>query len=176
VESVIAIRKLRDDEWDAAGAATAEAYVEHEPGDGSWGGYLRRIADVATRSRRALVLVAEVDGTVAGTATLELDQRIDPASSHAPLAADEAHLRMVGVVPSMRRRGIGRRLVLAAIAAARDHGKTRMTLDTTAKMTAAQRMYQELGFRFTGRSERIPGVDLLMYELDLHGGTADADV
>ena len=68
-------------------------------------------------------------GAIAGSATLELDARISPGPT-APLAPDDAHLRMVGVSPEHRGKGIGRRLVVACIDLARARGRRFMTLET----------------------------------------------
>src|SRR5438445_2494296 len=111
VQTRIEVRPVKGDEHRAAGAATARAYEEFAPQrrDG-WLAYLDRIADVGGRAERATVLVAIVDGHVAGSVTLELDRRIreDPES---PLAPDEAHVRMLGVDPAYRGRGIARALM-----------------------------------------------------------------
>src|ERR1700730_7693243 len=117
--TTVRVRPVRPEEYQEAGAVTQLAYREFMPADGDWGGYEKRLADVAGRATRALVLVAELDGSIAGTATLELDQRINPDSEQQPLQADEAHLRMLGVHPDHRHRGIGRLLVDACIAHAR---------------------------------------------------------
>jgi ribosomal protein S18 acetylase RimI-like enzyme len=165
VEHRIDIRPLAPGEYEAAGAATLRAFAEHNPPDHSWDRYLARLADVGARAETALVLVASVDGVVAGTATLELEQRI-PLSTNPPLRPDEAHLRMLGVDPAFRGLGLARRLVQACIDAARAHGKRCLTLDTAPEMIAAQTLYISMGFRFTGTTDRL-GNDqcLLMYEL-----------
>ena len=120
----IEIQPIRASEYAAAGAATARAYREHRRPDApGWDAYLARIADVAGRVERATVLVALDGGVIAGSATLEIDARIDPGPTE-PLAPDEAHLRMVGVSPEHRGKGIGRRLVVACIDLARARGRT----------------------------------------------------
>jgi ribosomal protein S18 acetylase RimI-like enzyme len=162
--TTVRVRPVRPDEYEEAGAVTLLAYREFMPPDGDWGGYEKRLADVAGRATRALVLVADLDGTIAGTATLELDQRINPDSQQPPLEADEAHLRMLGVHPDHRKRGIGHLLVDACIEHARARGKRRLTLDTTERMVGARAMYEGMGFTFRGYSERIPGMSLLGYE------------
>ena len=75
------IRPVQPAEYDAAGAVTALAFQEFSPGKSPlWHEYLTRIADVAGRSSRTTVLVAVVDGVIAGSATLELEERIPRAT------------------------------------------------------------------------------------------------
>jgi ribosomal protein S18 acetylase RimI-like enzyme len=163
----ILVRPVRPEEYAAAGEATARAYEEYAPEDhGPWLEYRRRIADIAGRAGRATVLVALDRGVVAGSATLEVDQRMREDSER-PLAADEAHLRMVGVDPGHRRRGIARRLVLACMELARASGKRRLTLDTGPEMSAARALYESLGFHLSGTRDLGSGWCLYSYELTL---------
>jgi GNAT superfamily N-acetyltransferase len=165
--TTVRVRPVRPEEYEEAGAVTQLAYREFMPPDGDWGGYENRLADVAGRAARALVLVADLDGTIAGTATLELDQRINPDSEQPPLEADEAHLRMLGVHPNNRKRGIGLLLVNACIEHARTRGKRRLTLHTTERMVGARALYEGMGFTFRGYADRVPGMSLLTYERDI---------
>ncbi len=167
----IEIRPLLDTEYAAVGDATASAYREYwTPDAPGWEAYLARIADIASRAERAVVLVAVDRGTIAGSVTLELEERISPGPAE-PLAPDEAHIRMLGVSPDHRGRGIARRLMGASIDMARRHGKRFMTLDTGREMTAAQQLYRELGFESTGPQQRPGGPLLLGYKLDLDSET-----
>ena len=167
----IEIRPVRDSEYAIAGEITAAAYREFVPvASPRFAAYLARIADIAGRADRATVLVALVDGTVAGSATLEIDGRMS-VDATSPLDPDEAHLRMLGVGPDFRRLGIARRLVTACIDLARARGKRRITLDTTAAMTAAQRLYTSMGFVATGEGRTPDGGILLGYALEI---TADS--
>ena len=162
----IEIRPVRASEYAAAGEATALAYQEFAPSRSpGWRAYIARIADVAARVERTTVLVVLVDGVIAGSATLELDQRMN--ASVEPLADEEAHLRMLGVHPDFRGRGVGRALVIACIDLARARGKRRLTLDTSPVMLAAQQMYAAMGFTATGAHRTPDGVDLLGYTRDL---------
>ncbi|MGH7686165.1 MAG: GNAT family N-acetyltransferase [Candidatus Dormibacteria bacterium] len=162
----IEVRPVRAEEYTAAGQATANAYREFiPPGVTVWHAYLELIADVAGRAGKTTVLVALVDGAIAGTATVELDQRVEPAWRD-PVASDQAHLRMLGVDPAYRRRGVARALMQAVIELARAHNRTRLTLETTPQMLAAQRMYESMGFEARGR-EAFEGMHLLNYELRL---------
>jgi ribosomal protein S18 acetylase RimI-like enzyme len=167
VPDEIEIRPIRESEYEAAGEATVRAFSEFlTPGSHGWEAYLARIADVGGRAGRAIVLVAVEDGVIAGSVTLELDSRISPGVAD-PLAPDEAHVRMLGVSPDHRGRGIARRLMLACIDAARAHGKQVMTLDTDPVMTAAQQLYASLGFAPTSPRVRPDGMVLLSYTLDI---------
>jgi len=139
------IRPVRPDEHEQAGRVTALAYREFVgPGDSGWDEYLQHIADVEGRARSATVLVAVEDGRILGSATLELDGRID--DDDPPLRPGEAHIRMLGVDPEARGRGIARALIDACFSLAREAGCTYVTLHTTQRMKIAQAMYQALGF------------------------------
>ena len=157
------VRRVRDDEMAEAGRVTAQAYREFvRPGEHLWAAYVDEIADVAARAPIALVLVAVEGDRILGSATLELGERID--DDDPPLEPDEAHLRMLGVEPRARGRGVARALMDACFAAARDAGRTRMTLHTTQRMTQAQAMYEAMGF--TRLADRVfpDGFVLLSYE------------
>ena len=141
------VRPVRPDEFDLAGRVTADAYREFADSD-SWESYLRELADVEGRVARASVLVAIEDDRILGTLTLELDRRID--ADDPPLPPGEAHIRMLGVAPDARGRGVARALIDTAFELAREAGRARISLHTTQRMRAAQAMYESLGF------ERLP--------------------
>jgi ribosomal protein S18 acetylase RimI-like enzyme len=141
------IRPLRPEEFGDAGAVTAGAYDEFAPGGASPNpDYLDRVADIRTRARHAVVLGAFRDGRVLGTVTLELDGRIPGGHPRPPLQPGQAHVRMLGVDPSVRRAGVGQALMEACVVTARGAGKSRITLETTENMAAAQRLYESMGF------------------------------
>ncbi len=68
------------------------------------------------------------------------------------LVGDEMHILNLAVTPSMRRQGIARKLVLAAIKRADQKGAKRAFLEVRASNAAAQKLYLDLGF--TGTSLR----------------------
>ncbi|HZD81061.1 MAG TPA: GNAT family N-acetyltransferase [Actinomycetota bacterium] len=163
---MIEVRPVRPSEQEEAGRVTALAYREFaRPGDPDWDEYLVRIADVPERNGRTLVLVAVEEGDLLGSVTLELDGRTEPGGE--PLAPHEAHIRMLGVHPDHRRRGVARELIHACFDRARAAGKTRVTLNTTTRMEAAQRMYETLGFRRTADRVFPDGFVLLGFERPL---------
>lgn len=164
----IEVRPARPDEFEEAGRVTALAYGEFvRPNDADWQDYLARIGDVAGRADRTKVLVAVEEGRILGSVTLELDSRTEPDDD--PLPPDEAHVRMLGVHPEARRRGIARILMEACADQARRAGKRRITLNTTMRMRAAQAMYESLGF--SRMEDRVfpDGFVLLGYSKELEG-------
>jgi ribosomal protein S18 acetylase RimI-like enzyme len=145
----IDVRGATAAEYAEAGRITAEAYREFvRPGDDDWERYLQRIADVAARADRTTILVAIENGRILGSLTLELDGRVrdEDDEEHRPLEPGEAHIRMLGVDPGARDRGVARALMAESEARARAAGKTFMTLHTTRRMKAAQAMYERLGY------------------------------
>ena len=142
----IEIRVATPQEYAEAGEVTAVAYREFvRPEDTGWEDYLARIADVAERADRTTIVVAVADGRIVGSATLEISGRVEKHDAR-DLDPEEAHVRMLGVHPDVRRRGIARALMEACMDEARRSGKTFMTLHTTQRMKAAQEMYESLGF------------------------------
>ena len=136
------IRPMRPDEDDAVGALTLEAYDAH---GGLTGPYRTHVADPGTRRRGAsAVLVAEVDGRLAGTVTFvlpgdrEWEQRRQPAG--------DAGFRMLAVAPWAEGLGVGRALVEACLRRAEEAGARRMVITTMAWMRRAHRLYEAQGF------------------------------
>jgi ribosomal protein S18 acetylase RimI-like enzyme len=164
----VEIRPVRPEEAEEAGGVTARAYREFVPEDTSPNAdYLRRVADVASRAGHALVLGAVEDGRVLGSVTVELEHRIPGGHPRPPLEPDQAHVRMLGVDPEARGRGIGRALMDACLEEARRAGKRRVTLETTEVMHAAQGLYESTGFRRGPDQIYDDGFRLRTYELRL---------
>ena len=84
---------------------------------------------------RGVLLLAEIQDMAAGCAAVR------------PLDDIICEMKRVYVRPDFRGTGIGRRLTETALQAARDLGYSRIRLDTLPQMQAAQRLYEDLGFR-----------------------------
>jgi GNAT superfamily N-acetyltransferase len=90
------------------------------------------------------VVVAELDGTVAGLAHLQVGPTIEyerPAAKLAALVVDESH----------RGEGIGRALVAAVEDEARLRGCELLYLTTSERRDDAHAFYEHLGLEYTGR-------------------------
>ena len=107
------------------------------PGDADayWRGVGAVVAD-----GRCVLLVAELDGVVAGTVQLDVDTL--PNQPHRATASK------LLVHSGSRRRGIGEALMAALEAAAADLGRWLLTLDTATP--AAARLYRRTGWTFAG--------------------------
>ena len=76
-----------------------------------------------------------------------------------------AYLEELYVVPALRRRGLGRALLEAAMGAARAEGADQMELGTSETDTAARALYESAGF--TNREGGPDGPVMLFYEREL---------
>jgi len=164
----ISIRPVGAAEFAALADLTVAAY-RAVPGGSTSAGYEETLRDVATRAREAEVLVAvDADGALLGGITF-----VPGPGPYAEFSGpDEAGIRMLAVSPAAQRLGIGRRLVLECIARAQAAGRARIVLHTTAAMTAAQSLYDALGFvRTPGRDAwPSPRTHLIAYVLELDPG------
>lgn len=97
------------------------------------------LPDVARGGR--VLLTAQVGGAVAGS--VQLITSLPPNQPH------RAEVAKLLVLPAFRRRGIARRLMLALEDAARERGRTLITLDTRTGDTA-ERLYARLGYKTAG--------------------------
>ncbi len=158
------LSEVRPDECEALGELTVRVYAPLLAADEPE--YLDELRDVAARAEAATVLVARIDGVLAGGVTYVGD-RDNPFAEFSE--ADAAGIRMLAVAPGAQGRGVGTALVRACLERARDAGKVRVVLHTTPVMHAAHRMYERLGFRRDpARDWRPqPTVALLGYELML---------
>jgi ribosomal-protein-alanine N-acetyltransferase len=82
----------------------------------------------------------------------------------ARVAADEAEILTIGVVPASRRRGIGATLLAEAERRAEGQGARVMFLDVAAENLAARALYAAFGYQQIGRRPRYyaDGTDALV--------------
>ena len=155
------IRPVRPEEFERVGDLVVDAYRPYFPDLGEYEAELR---DVAGRSSRVEVLVAELDGRVVGTATYVPGPGRDSDFDE----PDWADLRMLAVDPSARGKGIGRALSEACIERARRDGRAVIGLHTDNEMTPAHSLYTSLGFVRDAEHDWIgDGFELRAYRLNL---------
>lgn len=159
------IRDARPDEYPAVGELRVAAYraIGLLPEDSAYAGTLRGFGFGGD----CVVLVAAGDAGdgILGTITLE------PFGPDSELARDqtEADIRAFAVAPGAQGQGVGRQLLLAAIACAGPRGVRHLRLCTRSPMRAAQHLYTTTGFSRTPDFdfEPLPGLMLRAYELAL---------
>ncbi len=93
------------------------------------------------------VIIAEVSGEIAGYAVL-LHRR---AARDMLVPRVYAHIENLGVATAYRREGIGRQLIEACVARAKERGATSLELDCWEANQEAIAFYTSLGMRVTRR-------------------------
>ncbi|UFN45748.1 GNAT family N-acetyltransferase [Nocardioides okcheonensis] len=105
-----------------------------------------RLLPDGTRSPGMHLWTAEVDGEPVGIGWIELRQRPNGTS---------AWVFDIRVDDAQRGKGLGRALMEALHAAARDLGATSVGLNVFGHNTAAVRLYESLGYRVTAQQMRV---------------------
>lgn len=158
------MREARPDDYEEVGALTVDAF-RGVAGMTLSDGYAAELADVATRAAAAAVLVAVLDGAVAGSVVYVADASSPLADWLGP---GEAGVRMLAVSPRAQRAGVGAALVAACLERARAAGRSAMALYSTEHMTSAHRLYRRVGFhRAPERDRELPGFRLLSFVKEL---------
>jgi ribosomal protein S18 acetylase RimI-like enzyme len=80
-----------------------------------------------------------------------------------------AQIRRLRVREDLRRRGVGSRLMEAALAFCQEHGYLKITLDTFVEREPALRLFEKFRFRHS-RTRVVSGKELMYFYLDLYTG------
>ncbi len=165
---ILVIRDALPGEPDAVSRllqAAFQQYADSIPGE-AWQFYLQDILDVRGRLAESELIVARLGGRLAGTVTLYMD----PAkSAEGGWPRGWAGLRLLGVHPAFRGRGIGRALMEECLRRCRSAGILTVGLHTATMMDVARRMYEKIGFVRVPEYDvhPRPGVVIMAYRLDL---------
>jgi|SRR5437867_552218 len=166
----VVLRDAEPADLAAASALLREAYAEHVTDvpperQQAASAYLADVADVWSRVGTSELVVAEVDGRLAGAVTFY------------PVASGEGHgwpqgwsaIRLLGVGPADRGRGIGRMLTEECLRRARALEVPVVGLHTTKGMAVAKAMYERMGFVRVPAYDfhPSPSIDVIAYKLDL---------
>ncbi|MDH6112731.1 ribosomal protein S18 acetylase RimI-like enzyme [Kitasatospora sp. MAP12-15] len=166
----ILIRTALDEDLDAAGEVTVEAFVGdgHTPPGAE---YVTLLRDARRRAAEAELLVA-VDpadtsrgpaGRVLGCVTFAVG-----GTEWADIATpQEGEIRMLAAAADARGRGVGESLVRACVARSRELGLTGMAFSTRPAMSAAHRIYERVGFLRTPERDWRPRPDIELWVYSL---------
>ena len=162
------MRDIRPEEFDAVAQLLQAAYQQYEkfmPAD-AWQFYLSDIVDVRGRMAESDLIVAEVNGKLAGTITLYLGGRNQTVGNW-PVGWAGARLLAVG--PEYRGKGIGRALMDECIRRCRESGIKTIGLHTASFMEVAKNMYERMGFQCVPEFDFHPRADVVIiaYKLDV---------
>lgn len=179
---LLEIRRAQAGEHAGIDELLRAAYAHDYGPSGSAGDPMHR-ADVRARAHDVWVAI-DSDGLFVGSVTT---RRPGGPSLHEDVAETELDLRLLGVSPLARRRGIGAAIMRHIEDVARDAGWSAVTLKTAPNMSGAHRLYEALGFSRTPErdglwigGERV--LDLFNYVLPLSAGVEpplairDADI
>ena len=84
-----------------------------------------------------------------------------------PLSEEICEMKRMFVPDEFRRNGIARRLISALLEQARTQGYRYMRLDSHPTMSAAQELYDKIGFREIERYNQNPIPGIRFFELEL---------
>lgn len=162
----IEIREARTSEYAMLGSLAVRAY-RALGGFGADHPYFVRLADIAGRAADTDILVAQIDGALAGVVTFVPGPDTSMSEFDDPHAAG---IRALAVDPPYQRCGVGRALTTACLERARATGRHRVILHSSQLQQAAQAMYLAMGFRREPELDWVPepGVMLsgFVFELD----------
>jgi GNAT superfamily N-acetyltransferase len=143
--SVPVVRVAADTERDAIRDLLAVAYAPYEAAipPEVWGRYRCDLLDLDRHARQGRLLVATVEGAIAGYAAFY------PDATAAGLGwpSGWASGRGLAVDPRLRGRGVAAALMAAFEAAAQEVGAPVFAFHTSSFMTTARALYQRLGYR-----------------------------
>lgn len=158
----VIVRRVTPDDYDQVAALLVRAYLPC--GYPSSHPYFDRLRESADRAENAELLVADDAGRVVGTVTY-----CQLGSSYREIARDdEGEFRMLAVDPGEQSKGIGRKLVQACLARAREEGLHAVVLSTGPWMTTAHHVYEKLGFERSPERDWSPreGINLKTFRLE----------
>jgi ribosomal protein S18 acetylase RimI-like enzyme len=164
----LSIRNARLDELDQAAVLIRDSYKQYENSinPAVWKSYVENMMDVRGRLGIAELILAEMEGRLVGTVTLYPKGSNSSTEGWPP---SWAGIRLLGVHPAYRGRGIGRALMEECIRRCREMDVSTIGLHTTGLMDLARRMYEKMGFVRAPEFDHhpAPGVVVMAYRLDL---------
>lgn len=150
MSSDVIFRTATEDDLPAIVALLADDVIGagREAADGTRA-YRAAFAAIAADPRNRLI-VADVDGAVAGT----LQLTFIPGLSR--MGAERAQIEAVRVAADHRGRGLGRQMIDWAVGEARARGCRLVQLTSDKRRTDAIRFYESLGFEATHEGLKLP--------------------
>lgn len=148
----LVLRAADPSEYAEVGRVRVASYQQYVEDFGErWPRVVARL-EIIDPSPEEVLLVAEFEGTIAGTVSVHRES--DPERTSWP--KEWSVLRRLAVHPESRRRGVGRHLVSACVDRARVWAAPALALRTMEFMVPARAMYERLGFRYLNEFSEPP--------------------
>jgi len=164
----VRVRELRKEEFETLGQLMVEVYsnLEGFPTPDEQPAYYALLANIGAFSEKqdASVLAAVApDGDLMGGVVYFGDMAAYGSGGTATSVRNASGIRLLGVDPRFRNRGVGKALTHACIERARERGHAQVILHTTQAMRVAWALYESLGF------ERSEDLDFRQGDLPVFG-------
>lgn len=165
----IIVEELREGDREIVRRVLIESYQQYENDYQTpqvWIDYLAEIKASIDRPQVDKILVAESKQQVLGT--LQLFDSSEKAYERPELEIESPIIRLLGVHPEARGRGVAQKLLKASVNYAKERGSTSLYLHSSDKMHQAIRLYEWFGFK-RDQSKEFYNHDILVkcYRLDL---------
>jgi ribosomal protein S18 acetylase RimI-like enzyme len=155
------IRTARDSELGEADRVAGRSFAEYEAEYPEWGPVVRGGHPMTKLAEEGEILVAEIDGAVAGCVCYVPPGR----SRHPAFDADWAALRVMAVDPAHRGHGVSRALAEECARRAKRDGAKALALFTSPAMKIAIALYKRMGFQFQREIAPVHGMAAELYLL-----------
>ncbi|MEO5953919.1 MAG: GNAT family N-acetyltransferase [Chloroflexia bacterium] len=165
------IRTAPDNDLEAATAVTLASYAEFKddmPPE-IFDGYMDSIVSTMASDRDTVEhIIAERDGEIVASVLLMPANRSVEGPDGEIYIVPLPEVRLLGVLPSERGKGVGRALVAECISRARASGAAALSLHTIPFMLNAIKLYENMGFVHIPEEDvaPAPGVYVLAYRMD----------
>lgn len=165
----IEVAELREEDREIVRRVLIESYLQYENDYDNpqvWKDYLAEITSSIDNPRVDKILVAKSNQQVLGT--LQLFKSSEKAYEKPELGIVSPIIRLLGVHPDARGRGVAQELLKASVEYAKEQGSTSLYLHSSDRMHRAIRLYEWLGFK-RDQSKEFQNHDILVkcYRLDL---------
>jgi ribosomal protein S18 acetylase RimI-like enzyme len=156
VDGNILIQEARPEDIEAIEAVVQTAYREFQPlfPEKVWLAWMDNISKVIHGETGILLVAADSQGNIHGAVKFYPDAAQAALGVWPPGAAS---MRILAVHPDSRGRGLGRLLVQECLRRAREMAVPEIYLYTGPFMTAARRLYEQLGFTRAPEFDKNPG-------------------
>ena len=162
------IRDAKPEEFSTIGNLMVEVYSQLEgfPSPEEIPDYyntLRQVGDLTKNPKTRLFIAVSEEGTVEGGLVYFGDMKYYGAGGEHTLSQNSAGFRLLAVNPSIRGKGLGKRLIQKCFDQAREEGFEYLVIHSTKYMMVAWKMYERMGF------ERYPYIDFEKNDVKVHG-------